>query len=61
MIWYILSYSPFSGDGQKHPGWIMKMSKDEAKLIAKKGIENRKELQLPGRKKGSSNKGSIQK
>jgi hypothetical protein len=44
-------------------GWIMKMSKDEAKLIAKKkkGIENRKELQLPGRKKGSSNKGSIQK
>jgi hypothetical protein len=40
----------------------MKMSKDEAKLIAKKkGIENRKELQLPGRKKGSSNKGSIQK
>jgi hypothetical protein len=41
----------------------MKMSKDEAKLIAKKKrIENRKELQLPGRKKkGSSNKGSIQK
>jgi hypothetical protein len=40
----------------------MKMSKDEAKLIAKKRIENRKELQLPGRKKkGSSNKGSIQK
>ncbi|ANS52359.1 hypothetical protein BT246_70690 (plasmid) [Bacillus thuringiensis] len=39
----------------------MKLSKDEAKLIAKKGIEIRKELQLPGRKKRSSNKSSIQK
>lgn len=23
MIWYILSYSPFSGDGQKHPKTII--------------------------------------
>ncbi|MDA2780762.1 hypothetical protein PDR89_15075 [Bacillus cereus group sp. Bc002] len=23
MIWYILSYSPFSGDGQKHPKWTI--------------------------------------
>lgn len=39
----------------------MKLSKDEAKLIAKKGIESRKKLQLPGREKITSNKSGIQK
>jgi len=29
----------------------MKMSKEEAQLIAKKGIESRKKYQLPARKK----------
>lgn len=39
----------------------MKMSKEEAQLIAKKGITSRKKYQLPGRKKETLSKNNHKK